>query len=140
MKATIITDASYHHATKTAAWACWIRFDSKHLIKHAALFKTPVKNSQEAERLAVLNSIFLALKFAPTDRPLNQLLVQSDCLQVVQSLTDKDVMRELKLTKLPQLFMRHVKGHQHESSDARHYCNCWCDRQAKKLMRKAVKA
>lgn len=139
MKATIITDASHHPEQKVGAWACWIRYDDKTLVKHAAVFKAKIDNSQEAKKLAIINAIFLALKYAPADRPLNQLLVQSDCLTVIQTLTAAEVMSLLGINKLPQLFLRHVKGHLNDSRHAKHYCNCWCDREAKKLMRKAVK-
>lgn len=137
MRVTVLTDASYSHEHKKGGWACWIRYDDKALITYAAAFKDTLPNSYEAERKAVINAVFVAIKKAA--KPLTSILVQTDCLQVVQKLTIRDIAREIPGVFVPPVKIVHVKGHKYNSKETRHWCNQWCDKQARKRMREACR-
>lgn len=123
MLATIITDASFCSETKAAGWAAWIRADGGIKVTRSGSFKDRPKQAEEAELWALKNGAFLAAQIAGV----THLLVQSDCLGA--------------LRKMPATYeglpvrTRHVKGHTNNPA-ARSWVNRWCDREAKKHMKK----
>lgn len=138
MRATIITDASWNPSNKAAGWACWIRYDDQQLIRFAAEFKSPMISAGRAEYCAVINSIALAIKSAKTE--LTSILVQTDCMDVVMTVKRKGrslIMQELPTLTVPDILIRHVKGHVRNPKKVNHWCNNWCDAEAKKKMREA---
>lgn len=139
--ATVITDASFCPKTKAAGWAAWVRIDGEaEPVKRYGELKTPVDRAQHAELLAAVNGIWLAMKYGATE-----VLVQTDCLEVVHLLEGKTrkaslisrftlALREAGVEHIMRSG-RHVKGHT-TVEDARSYVNRWCDEKAKSAMRK----
>ena len=142
-RATIITDASYCHSTKVAGYGAWISMDGKRVQKSGVIKGLP-DNSTEAEFKAVLNGIWIAYMHGARD-----LLVQTDCMTVVQVLRGEPHRRQARYREelsaaraahFPNCVIRarHVKGHS-DSQDARSFVNRWCDKHAGIAMRAARK-
>lgn len=135
VRATVITDASYCDLTKKAGWAAWIRVDGiDEPIKKYGSFKSKVKSSTDAEKMASINGIYIAKMYGAT-----KVLVQTDCMLVVhltngitkkQSLVDRWSYM-LSSNGLADILLeaRHVRGHT-TVNDARSYVNRWCDSKA----------
>jgi ribonuclease HI len=129
LKATVISDASFCAQTKAAGRAFWITIDGGERIKKSGKFKTTPKNPSQAELWAALNGLAIALS-----RNCEFVLLQTDCLQVVKLLKDKNskYLKEI-VTNIShdfQIATKHVKGHS-VVQDKRSYVNRWCDKQAK---------
>lgn len=133
--ATVITDASFCDKTKKAGWACWIRIDGiDHPIKRYGSFKEKVRKSTDAEQMAAVNGIFIAMKHGA-----NAFLLQSDCMMVVHLIDGTTKSRDVidawnrKIARAGVLGMpiraKHVRGHT-RTRDARSYVNRWCDEKA----------
>lgn len=138
MRATIITDASWNPSNKAAGWACWIRYDDQQLVQFSAAFKSLMISAGRAEYCAVINSIAMAIK--SSQRPLTNILVQTDCMDVVMTIKRKGralIEQELPGWVIPEITIRHVKGHVRNPQKTNHWCNNWCDKEAKKKMREA---
>jgi ribonuclease HI len=143
ISATVITDASYDHATKEAGWAAWVKVDGiSRPIKHYSSFLVPVANSTQSEKLAAINGIWMAARHGAM-----RVLVQSDCTAVIH-LIDGTTKKTSPLEEWAQwladagvqdvkLYARHVRGHT-KTNDARSHVNRWCDKMAKKARRKAT--
>lgn len=131
MRATIITDASFCPQTKAHGWACWISLDGGKKVRRSGSFlKNPV-TSNEAELWAAVNGLVIA--YAEGARTI---LLQTDCLGVVQSMGKEEVFQANWAHRFPgaSISLRHVKGHT-DNPDARSWVNRWCDRQARVHMR-----
>jgi ribonuclease HI len=133
--ATVITDASFCHITKKAGWAAWIRVDGlREPIKAYGSFKRKVSTSINAEKMAAINGVYLAVKHGA-----DAVLLQSDCLSVVHLIDGTTKKQSLKTEwdgLLRQagvsgvlLSAKHVRGHT-KIDDARSYVNRWCDTHA----------
>ncbi len=139
MKATVITDASFCHDTKSAGWAAWISPDMGERIKRYGTFKRKPAHSAQAELWAAINGITLAAKAGATD-----IYIQTDCLQVVELIngqTEK-VYEALMLAKFegrPSIKAAHVKGHTRHGA-AKFWVNRWCDKHAGIAMREQRKS
>ena len=138
-RATVITDASFCGETRAAGWAAWIRLDGfPEAVKRYGEFHRPMRNSEEAEMLAVVNGVWIASRLGA-----ERVLVQTDCLAVVRAINGRvknqktrgDLTRALATAGVLGLSLRgrHVKGHT-AVDDARSYVNRWCDKHAKKAM------
>lgn len=131
VRSTVISDASFCPRTRAGGWATWINInwpDGKHLrLKETGRFHKLPKNSTEAEGWAAYNGIWLAYHNGARD-----ILVQTDCLAIVQRM-------EHPSFQWPEACVRwrHVKGHNLGNvDDRRTWVNDWCDKQAKRNMRK----
>jgi ribonuclease HI len=145
MRSTVITDASFDRVGSRGygGWAAWVRLDHlpKPIKKSGAFTKYPVHNSLQAEVLACVNGIAVALHYGASD-----ILLQTDCVAVVSVINKKakptakalplvnHALGMINLTGV-RLKARHVKGHT-KNPDARSYVNRWCDAEAKKHMRR----
>lgn len=148
----MICDASYWEGKKVpgqpqpkaAAWAAWIRVTGVNgPIKKGGLLKLgPVKTSAWAELYAALNGVWIAAQYGATS-----VLVRSDCLEVVKVLNEeafannkkwqayRKAVKEHSLEHL-DITAKHVRAHTEDFSTAAAYVNDWCDREAKRHMRK----
>ncbi len=144
MKATVITDASFCHDTKSAGWAAWVSYNKDgetRRIKKYGNFKRMPSGSGQAELWAALNGVALAAKAGAID-----VLLQTDCMEVVTLLnTNKHkVYQALMLVGIKETIKIntfHVKGHTGSSwKGARFWVNRWCDAQAGAAMRRQRKA
>lgn len=142
MFATVITDASFCHETKSAGWAAWVRIDGyPEPIKRYGEFKVTVESSSKAEILAALNGMYIAKQLGAT-----RIYLQTDYIVAIHLIEGKVNKRGLVkfwsdgLTKAGlermHIFGKHVRGHT-RTNDARSYVNRWCDQKAKETMRKA---
>jgi ribonuclease HI len=142
---TINTDASFHPDHNVGGYAFYIRCDLFKITK-AGGFKIQPKNSKEAEMMCIGNAIstLLAQKELPEAR---WLIINSDCKYGYEEIRQGkrgigkkiNVMWQkliLRLGSAKNIF-RHVKAHSGKD-DARSFVNEWCDKEAKKWMRKCV--
>lgn len=136
MRATVITDASFCSETKAGGWAAWIAYDRGPKGQHSGSFRSRPPNSGVAELQAALNGIWIAYQNGARD-----ILIQTDCMAIVHAVQGSggyaSAYRLARVEHFPQAAVRakHVKGHS-QTSDARSWCNRWCDAQAKIHMRK----
>lgn len=140
MKATVITDASFCPQTKAAGWAAWVRIDNQgEPICRYGSFKQPVSSARDAEMLAAINGVFIAMKEGAT-----QVLVQTDCLAVVHMFQGVTVQKSIRnafacaMSKAGiagiRVSAKHVRGHTNDPA-SRSWVNRWCDEHAGKQMR-----
>lgn len=131
VRATVIADASYDHQCGAAGWAAWIRVDGigQAIRVFGPIRKALARSSTEAEVRAAIFGIEAA-----TRRGASAILIQSDCLAVIQG--SHDVWKDF-LARNPGLVVdaRHVPGHT-DGQDARTWVNNWCDRMARREMRR----
>ena len=135
VRATVITDASFCHHTRSGGWAAWVTINTFYelgaprviRIKRYGTFHKRPKNSTEAEVWAAYNGIWLAYANGATD-----ILIQTDCTGAI----DRDHKGAAK-KHWPDATVawRHVKGHT-DREEARFFVNRWCDEHAGKMMRK----
>lgn len=148
MNITINTDASFCSKTKAAAFAFYI-VGTGIKITGSGVFKADVKNSEVAETMAIGNAIHALLAKDIKIDKVYYIIINTDCLTAINKLstgkglgTHKKVrILKEKLVKRykPKRFeFRHVKAH-NGAPDARSWVNDWCDREAKRHMRKERK-
>jgi hypothetical protein len=160
---TLCSDASYSPKYKIATWAVYIR-TPKQTIQTSGVFKdtikTKVTNSFWAESMGLANGLFIADK--ATDLTKQKLIVYCDNIQALtelpinvtpaskhysyRKLRNSFYKKHIKaiLEKTLKHETRHVKGHlkkeDWDKNSKRNFMNDWCDREAKRLLRNAVKA
>lgn len=148
---TINVDASFHPQEKVGGYAFWI-VCSKFVIKKGGMFKTNPKNSTEAELMGIANAAYTLLK--TPDLPYCRLVVvNNDCLNAHEKIGQKsnnkigketaNIFKQIRgVLYYPgaqtKIHLRHVKAHS-GIDDKRSYVNEWCDKEAKKWMREALK-
>lgn len=136
MRATVITDASFCHQTKSGGWAAWVAYDIGPKGQHSGMFRSRPENSGIAELQAALNGIWLAYQNGARD-----ILIQTDCMSIVHAVNGTGAYAKLyrlaKTGHFPQAKVRakHVQGHT-QVADARSWCNRWVDARAKYWMRR----
>lgn len=142
---TINTDASFHPDHGVGGYAFYIVCDL-FKIQKGGYFKKDPATAEEAEIMCIGNAIS-TLMAQPELPECNYLIINNDCTwghnRILKRQTGlaKRVYRlngELikKLGK-PKFEFRYVKAH-NGTPDARSYVNDWCDREAKRFMRRAV--
>ena len=147
---TINTDASFHPVHGVGGYAFYIVCDL-FKIQKGGMFKVAPKNAQEAELMCMANALHTLLntKELPSTR---LIVINSDALysfakiglkkqgvgQVVAKFLKSVRFKMQDRNTLPEFSIRHVKAHV-EIKDARSWVNDWCDKEAKKWMREAVK-
>ena len=146
MNITINTDASFCPLTKVGGYAFYI-VCNQFKIQKAGEFKTLPKSSIEAETMCIGNAIATLLS-QELPNQVNYIIINTDCLNAIHSITMGGgkvygKVRKLKnkikrVSKANKLEFRHVKAH-NGTPDARSWVNDWCDKEAKKYMRKARK-
>lgn len=143
VRSTVIADASFCHRTRAGGWAVWINVNwpdgSHRRIKAHNRFKRRARSSAHAEQMACMNGIWAAYQAGA-----REILVQTDCLEVVQSQGRTNSRKSggeylaaaAELWPEAALTWKHVKGHNLANvDDRRTFVNDWCDKQAKIHMR-----
>lgn len=146
---TVTTDASFDHEHSLGAFAYWISFDGGR-IRHSGRLRTPPKNAECAELMAIGNALhavlsstqilsfdFLVINTDSTGA-MNRIIYPNGnnlaefCFDILQAIRKK--------FSLPKHFykIKHVKAHLHTNTP-RHYVNEWCDREAKIHLRQTRK-
>ena len=146
MLVTITTDASFYDGPRVGAYAFWITSNLGR-ITHADSFRGEINSSDEAEMKCILNALHVLSKqpWVITD-----VIINTDSKGCIHLITQNkhsrwgnelrirfnDVVKTLKLTGT--VTFKHVKGHKHNKT-ARHWCNDWCDKQAKIHAKKKIR-
>ncbi len=143
---TINTDASFYEKHSVGGYAFWIVCDLFKITK-SGKFKQEVFSATECELKAIGNAIatLLAQKELPKA---NFLVINTDSKQSIAAIENplyplaKEVralyMLLIKELKVSKHSLRHVKAHSGKS-DARSKVNEWCDSEAKKWAKIAIK-
>ena len=146
---TINTDASFNYKWKVGGYAFYIICDL-FKIQKGGMFKVRPSNPMEAEMMCMANALTTLLhqKELPS---VKLIVINSDCLFSFDKISlkkdgvGKTVAQILKKVRkemawkgvvMPEFDFRHVKAHT-KNKDARSMVNGWCDKEAKKWMRKA---
>ena len=142
---TVNTDASFHPELKVGGYAYYIVCDL-FKIQKSGMFKKNPKTAMDAEMMCMANALhcLLVQKELPNTK---WIVINSDCLFSFEKIKRKsqnevgrkvaEILREVRQkTSMPKYEFRHVKAH-NGTPDARSYVNDWCDKEAKKWMRKA---
>lgn len=143
---TINTDASYYNEHKIGGYAFWIVCDL-FKITNGGKFKREIYGPSEAETYCIGNAIarLLAQKELPE---VEFLIINTDSKTSIRDIrqqrseagkTVNKLWRELLQRLKPKVHQfRHIKAHSGKN-DARSYVNEWCDREAKRWARIAIK-
>lgn len=137
---TINTDASYSHQKGVGGYAFYIVCDLFKIQKSGS-FKHNPKSALFAEMQCIANALHTLL--AQQELPkFNLLVINCDCLPAFEHISfnskfevGKMIFMQLKFLRCRYEF-RHVKAH-NGIPDSRSWVNDWCDKEAKKMMRKA---
>jgi ribonuclease HI len=147
---TINTDASFHPKHRVGGYAFYLVSDFFRIQK-GGMFKTKPWNPIDAEMMCMANALhtLLAQKELPEAK---WIIINSDCLWSFDLIKRKGkndlgryvakLLREVRMRTssgiiMPKFEFRHVKAHS-GVADARSIVNEWCDKEAKKWMRRAV--
>lgn len=147
---TINTDASFDPETKTAGWAYWIK-------SHDQLFKDSgymgrVDNPSIAELVTIGKAVDKVREFVQSEWGENfpedqiKLYINTDSTWSISAIEGRfRKSKHMSFVRAIQhklgdfdIEARHVKAHKHTET-ARHWVNDWCDKQAKKQLRAALK-
>jgi len=143
---TINTDASFNTQLKIGGYAFYIVCDL-FKIQKGGKFKTQPAHPTYAEMMCIGNAIatLLAQKELPE---CNWIIINSDSTSAMSMIKSRKSELGEKIFVLLQLLktrtqtkkveFRHVKAH-NGKPDSRSWVNDWCDKEAKKWMKKAVK-
>ncbi len=143
---TINTDASFYAEHKIGGYAFWIKSDLFKITK-GGKFKGMIQDSTEAETKCIGNAI--ATLLAQKELPITEFLcINTDSVQSINRITKRQDKLGIQVNDLwIQLINRlgskknsfkHVKSHSGKQ-DARSYVNEWCDKEAKKWAKEAIK-
>lgn len=163
--ATIMADASFCSRSRVGGWAVWMIADGLPSAIFSGPFKTAPRGSAEAETMAIVNGMHVAVREGYVERG-SEVLLQSDCMvalglirQAIPSAVDrkhpagaptptvrktkaargaKDALAHLVLVVTDlglQISVRHVKGH--KEGRGRQWVNRQCDIAARREMRMA---
>lgn len=149
---TINTDASFHPLCNLGGYAFYIICDHFKVMKSGA-FKGVLKDPHDAEIKCIANALHSLLSQPEIPRVNNKIIINTDSMDCIKKLGGVnrkkypvhhlaiEMTRKLSKRKdgsYVKFEYRHVKAHE-EVKDARGWVNQWCDREAKKWMRKSVK-
>ncbi len=153
MLCTITTDASYNPKYQVGGYAFWA-VSNVFKITKSGVFKKKCRNPTDAEIKCIINALMVVLHGCES---VSKVIVNTDSMNAIHVLTnDKYAQlyymggvshnahyraayhKVLHTAKSKAVIeFRHVKAHT-ENADARSWVNDWCDKEAKKAMRKAV--
>ena len=131
---TIIADASWCPNTNAGGFGVWINCAGER-VQYSNRFRKSPKTSGQAEYYAIINALYIARKKFELEY-IDKVVIQTDCMAVIHIL-DKDPKVITGILKMDEsrIKLKHVKGHVHyKDQDRNHFCNDWCDRQAKRHM------
>lgn len=127
---TIFTDASFCHKTKSAGYACWIKFGVNGETERFSGHDNKLRNSMEAEYHAMKIALIYVNNFI--DHQNKVITVQSDCVPALDKLRVR--VNDYIDGDYSHISFKHVRGHQN-SFNARSAVNEWCDGEARRKMR-----
>lgn len=148
MNLTINTDASFHPDHKVGGFAFWMVCDTGRHKQSGPL--NSVGNSTEAESMAIANALHVLLNSKVPG--VTKIIINTDSKNSITFIKKRAKVGTpykiayLLIRKLKQKYnvpgglkceFRHVKAHSGKD-DKRSWVNDWCDREAKKEMRKLV--
>lgn len=152
MLVTINTDASFHHELKYGSYAFWAVCNNFKITRSGA-FKKTCLSSDDAESKCIINAIKCVLT---TKEPITKIIVNTDSLNAIALIKGdthhirryitrsktkfkhiKNAFMEVMRKHQVKIEFRHVKAHS-GVDDKRSYVNEWCDKQAKKELRKLL--
>jgi ribonuclease HI len=148
MVVTINTDASYSPKHKVGAFAFWIVCDQGKIQKAGELRETHAPHDAEAKSIANAFHTLLHSKFTG----ISKIVVNTDSMICINRMGSRgkayspersvwNTVRRMKKKNADQYLKieyRHVKAHS-GTDTARKFVNDWCDKEAKKFMRKMVR-
>jgi ribonuclease HI len=141
---TITTDASFNHQYSVGGYAFRIVSDQQR-INHSGIFKSDLSNSLQAELMCIANAIHTVVKSGlkadlvviNTDCQHGIIHIQKNKIELAKAI-NKLLVKLKESTECEKYFIKHVKAHT-SSTKSRNLANGWCDKEAKKKMREAVK-
>ena len=146
---TVFADASFDHRSGIAAFAGWFRA-AERVHKISKVSERRFASSNEAELVALCATVLVALRRQRSFGDGDFVVAKSDCTYAVEHLKNRNggtteterrmvarVHDRLNAHGL-RFYVRHVKGHT-TLSEPRFYVNRWCDEEARRLMRQAVR-
>ncbi len=146
---TVFADASFDHKSGIAAFAGWFRAAGR-IHRISKVSKRRFASSNEAELVALCAAVLVALRRQQCFCDGDFVVAKSDCTYAVEHLMNRNggtteterrmVGRIHDILKAHGLrfYVRHVKGHT-TLAEPRYYVNRWCDEEARRLLREAVK-
>jgi len=146
---TVFADASFDHRSGIAAFAGWFR-SAGSIHKISKVSERRFASSNEAELVALGATVLVALRRQRSFSDGDFVVAKSDCTYAVEHLKSSTggtteaerriVTRVHEILKDNGLrfYVRHVKGHT-TLTEPRFYVNRWCDEEARRLMREAVR-
>jgi len=146
MLVTINTDASYSPQYNIAAYAFWVS-SNRFRLQKSGVFKDLCNNSTEAESMCIINALHVILL---GHSGISKVIVNTDSRHSITILGHgkgnykwrkfraayHKILRQNK--NKCKIEFRHVKAHS-GTDTPRKYVNDWCDKEAKKQMRLAVR-
>jgi ribonuclease HI len=146
---TVFADASFDHKSGIATFAGWFRTaDSIHRISKVS--ERRFRSSNEAELAALCATVLVALGRQRSFGEGDFVVAKSDCTYAVEQLknstggtteTERRLVtrvHDILKTRGLRFYVRHVKGHT-TLTEPRFYVNRWCDEEARRLLREAVR-
>jgi ribonuclease HI len=130
---TINSDASFSHKLQKGGWACWVSYNGGRIQK-AGTFKSPVRNSTDAEIKAVCNAFYYVEKILK-DKDIKMVIVNCDNQSVRTVITKREIINSCTesskalidyVHKYECVIAKFIKGHQ-SAYNSRQYVNNWCD-------------
>lgn len=146
---TITTDASFSVENKLGAYAFWISCNGGRIC-HSGLLKEAV-NVHDCELKAIANAVH-AVSIQPFEK-ITRIVINTDSTSAIGRIKKHgeagspehyicELMRKLSkkhpASDKPFYSMRHVKAHSGVDVP-RKYVNAWCDKEARRVLRAAVK-
>lgn len=143
---TINTDASFHPLHKVGGYAFYIVSD-RFKVQKGGRFKKEPPAPDIAELMAIGNALAYVHSYKG-DASVNWIILNTDCKSAIKQISRRTTSIGSELSDLCEkvsrkfggckIQFRHVKAHS-GVNDARSWVNEWCDTEAKKWMREAVK-
>lgn len=145
---TVYTDASYCHYTKTAGWACWIKYGNGEVFEYATHIEEDVGSSTEAEMKAIFGAMVIVKEFIKP-KPRTVILIGTDSQEAINfiqnQVNDKQSAKKTVKKEIAKLIhenrpedtfltMRKVRAHSN-SEGARSWVNNKVDAEAKRVMK-----
>lgn len=128
---TVFCDASHCPNTLATGWAVWMKYGRPSVTERLSGALSDVPGSHNAEVHALKQALtFLESRIDLTDQIV---VLESDCKSALESVTHRAM--KLKERGARHVKLKWVKGHQGIKC-ARSAVNTWCDKEAKRHMRR----
>lgn len=143
MLVTLIVDASFYDATCAAAYAFYA-ISQRDKLTYSGRFKQPITDSSHAELAAIANALHIVMPH-PLAAGADKVLIQTDSKNAIKWLEERQCKHHpAVLAHILGLIdkwgivaeFRHIKAHC-GTAEPRFYCHNWCDKEARRLAKKA---